>query len=124
MTKQNKSRPNSEEKQFVVLTFTRSRLRSAFGDVVADQMTDANLKAFAAELGDFYRRSTHDWKRILSKSFGFDLLDDAGVALICKRCQHHWHYRGWKIATPAYPVYVTCPRCLSLVKLPLKTKSR
>lgn len=124
MTKRNQARRKSDDKEFVVLTISRSRLRSEFGDAVADQMNGANLKDFAEKLGNFYQRSTHDWKRILSKYFGFDLLDDAGVALVCKRCQHHWRYRGRKIATPAYPVYVTCPRCLSLVKLPLKPKYR
>lgn len=40
------------------------------------------------------------------------------MELQCKRCQHQWNYRGKKIPTSAYPLYVTCPRCRTVVKLP------
>ena len=39
------------------------------------------------------------------------------MELECKRCRHRWTYRGKKQLTPAYPLYVTCPRCRTVVKL-------
>ena len=43
------------------------------------------------------------------------------MQLKCKRCQHLWNYRGSKIPTGEYPLYVTCPRCRTVVKLQAKT---
>ena len=43
------------------------------------------------------------------------------MQLKCKRCQHLWNYRGSKIPTGEYPLYVTCPRCRTVVKLEFKT---
>ncbi len=40
------------------------------------------------------------------------------MELKCKRCQHKWNYRGSKIATRDYPLYVTCPRCRTVARLP------
>ena len=42
------------------------------------------------------------------------------MQLKCKRCRHLWNYRGRKIPTGEYPLYVTCPRCRTVVKLPAK----
>ena len=39
------------------------------------------------------------------------------MELKCKRCQHVWQYRGRKVPTGDYPLYVTCPRCRTVVKL-------
>ncbi len=43
------------------------------------------------------------------------------MELKCKRCQHTWHYRGHKQPNRDYPLYVTCPRCRTVVKLESKT---
>ena len=43
------------------------------------------------------------------------------MQLKCKRCQHLWNYRGSKIPTGEYPLYVTCPRCRTVVKLEAKS---
>ncbi len=43
------------------------------------------------------------------------------MQLNCKRCQHTWHYRGHKQPNRDYPLYVTCPRCRTVVKLESKT---
>lgn len=45
------------------------------------------------------------------------------MELKCKRCRHTWNYRGKKIATGDYPLYVTCPRCRTVVKLPVQSTS-
>ena len=45
------------------------------------------------------------------------------MELTCKRCRHKWNYRGKKIATVDYPLYVTCPRCRTVVKLPVVSKN-
>jgi hypothetical protein len=42
------------------------------------------------------------------------------MELKCKRCQHAWNYRGRKQLTGDYPLYVTCPRCRTVVKLESK----
>jgi len=43
------------------------------------------------------------------------------MQLKCKRCQHLWNYRGSKIPSGDYPLYVTCPRCRTVVKLESQT---
>jgi len=43
------------------------------------------------------------------------------MQLKCQRCQHTWNYRGLKRPTRAYPLYVTCPRCRTVVKLQFQT---
>lgn len=35
----------------------------------------------------------------------------------CKRCKHKWEYTGNKKPLKEYPVYVTCPKCRTLVRL-------
>ena len=42
------------------------------------------------------------------------------MELQCKRCQHRWNYRGTKRPVADYPLYVTCPRCRTVVKLESK----
>ncbi len=43
------------------------------------------------------------------------------MQLKCKRCQHLWNYGVRKKPTGDYPLYVTCPRCRTTVKLETKT---
>ena len=43
------------------------------------------------------------------------------MELKCKRCQHRWNYRGHKRPNADYPLYVTCPRCRTVVKLKFRT---
>jgi hypothetical protein len=42
------------------------------------------------------------------------------MELQCKRCRHTWNYRGQKQPNGEYPLYVTCPRCRTVVKLEAK----
>ena len=43
------------------------------------------------------------------------------MQLKCKRCERTWNYRGQKKSTRDYPLYVTCPRCRTVVKLPMES---
>ena len=43
------------------------------------------------------------------------------MQLKCKRCKHTWDYRGHKQPKGDYPLYVTCPRCRTVVKLESNT---
>ena len=70
MTKRNQKGQDSENKEYVAVTISRHRLRSEFGDEVADKMTDEKLKGFVARLNDFYWSCAEDWKWILSESYG------------------------------------------------------
>lgn len=42
---------------------------------------------------------------------------ESGIHLACKRCGHSWCYRGLKRPETGYPLYVSCPRCRTLVRL-------
>jgi hypothetical protein len=37
--------------------------------------------------------------------------------LKCNRCKWEWEYQGDKTFNGKYPVYTSCPRCRSQVKL-------
>jgi hypothetical protein len=39
------------------------------------------------------------------------------IEMHCKRCGHRWTYTGNKSLDSIYPQFVTCPKCLTSVKL-------
>ena len=39
------------------------------------------------------------------------------LKLKCNRCKHIWPYTGAKKFTKDFPQYVSCPRCLSKVRI-------
>ena len=39
------------------------------------------------------------------------------IRMKCKRCNHEWIYTGDKNPNSIYPKFVTCPNCLTSVKL-------
>jgi len=45
------------------------------------------------------------------------------MELECKRCRHKWNYQGNKQPTASFPLYVSCPRCRTVVKLPVPPSS-
>ena len=40
-----------------------------------------------------------------------------GIITKCPRCKYLWKYLGSKTFNPEYPVYITCPNCLTKFKL-------
>ena len=45
------------------------------------------------------------------------------MELECKRCRHKWNYQGKKKPIDDYAIYVSCPRCRTVVKLTAESKS-
>lgn len=39
------------------------------------------------------------------------------IPMTCQRCHHVWNYKGKKNLNSSYSVYVSCPKCRTLVKL-------
>lgn len=40
-----------------------------------------------------------------------------GMALKCKRCKLEWIYKGKKKVNANYPIYTSCPKCKTSVKI-------
>lgn len=72
MSKQKRNTKVSEYRQYPVLTISRSMIREQLGDKIAEQMTDAKLKAFADALHGIHSDDKELWQEILENYFEVD----------------------------------------------------
>ena len=119
MAKTNKK--YDDDKQFVSARFLAG-MCGLFGSRVADRLRNTDMKEIAKAMMNTCRgfHLTANWptcSALISRCTVGAGGGNYQMELTCKRCGHRWNYQGKKLPTSAFPQYVSCPRCRTVVRL-------